>query len=64
MPLREDIGKAYAAYYTHAFVRESLAYRLRQHVKRGYAGLGVWLFEASFRCLIVSGSSSVPSYQH
>jgi len=39
MPLREDIGKAYAAYYTHAFVRESLAYRLRQHVKRGYAGL-------------------------
>jgi len=44
MPLREDIGKAYAAYYTHAFVSKSLAYRLRQCVKRGYAGLayGYW----------------------
>ncbi len=39
MPLREDIGKAYAAYFTHVYVSESFAYRLRQHVKRGYAGL-------------------------
>src|SRR2546430_9307709 len=44
IPHREDIGKAYAAYSTHASVSESLAYRLRQHVKRGYAGLayGYW----------------------
>jgi 2-polyprenyl-3-methyl-5-hydroxy-6-metoxy-1,4-benzoquinol methylase len=39
MPLREDIGKAYSAYYTHASVHKSFAYRLRQRIKRGYAGL-------------------------
>lgn len=39
MPLEEDLYKAYATYYTHAPIPDSLVYRFRQRVKRGYAGL-------------------------
>jgi hypothetical protein len=39
MPVQEDLNIAYTTYYTHVPAPDSLAYRFRQRVKRGYAGL-------------------------
>ncbi|HKV63631.1 MAG TPA: class I SAM-dependent methyltransferase [Candidatus Acidoferrum sp.] len=39
MPNEEELHRAYTTYYTHAPIPDSLAYRFRQRVKRGYAGL-------------------------
>ena len=39
MPIEEDLHRAYRTYFTHVSAAESLAYRFRQRVKRGYAGL-------------------------
>ncbi|MGA8555982.1 MAG: class I SAM-dependent methyltransferase [Candidatus Acidiferrales bacterium] len=39
MPIQEDLHSAYTTYYTHVPAPDSLAYRFRQRVKRGYAGL-------------------------
>jgi len=44
IPMEDDLGKAYINYYTHESVLNSFAYRLRQRVKRGYAGLGYGYF--------------------
>ena len=37
--VEEDIGQAYASYFTHDSGFNSVRYRLRQQIKRGYAGL-------------------------
>jgi len=39
MPSQEELHRAYKSYYTHTAVPDSLVYRFRQRVKRGYAGL-------------------------
>jgi SAM-dependent methyltransferase len=39
MPVEEDLGKAYAGCYTHTAPPDNGVYRMRQALKRGYAGL-------------------------
>jgi SAM-dependent methyltransferase len=39
MPTENDVGRAYDGYCTHASLPDTWVYRLRQCMKRGYAGL-------------------------
>lgn len=39
VPIEEDIGLAYASYFTHATANHSRAYLFKQKIKRGFAGL-------------------------
>lgn len=59
VPVKEDLGNAYEGYFTHMPNGYSLAYRARQRIKRGFAGLA---YGYSSKVLLIDRILTVPIY--